>query len=40
MDFVTKVLIKLGILKEEFDYHFVRFSLVPGPLLGKDSVSP
>lgn len=28
MDFVTKVLIKLGILKEESDYHFVRFSLV------------
>src|SRR5258708_36973872 len=28
MTFVTKILVKLGILKEDLDYHFVRVSLV------------
>ena len=28
MTFVTKILVKLGILKEDLDYHFVRISMV------------
>jgi uncharacterized membrane protein YkgB len=28
MTFVTKILVKLGILKEDLDYHFVRASMV------------
>src|SRR5258707_15338471 len=28
MTFVTKLLVKLGILKEDLDYHFVRASMV------------
>src|SRR6201982_5348 len=28
MSFVTKILVKLGILKEDLDYHFIRASMV------------
>src|SRR5258708_14149040 len=28
MTFVTKILVKLGILKEDLDYHFIRASMV------------